>query len=96
MRFGGAYDGIAGVVCGIEAVRQLIEGGGQPYYSIEVIATNDEEGSRFKSGLFTGKVLDAQLTVDDIRRYKDADGVSVYDAMKAYGLQNRALLDMYL
>lgn len=91
VRFGGAYDGIAGVVCGIEAVRQLIEGGGQPYYSIEVIATNDEEGSRFKSGLFTGKVLDAQLTVDDIRRYKDEDGVSVYDAMKAYGLDPDAI-----
>ena len=91
VRFGGAYDGIAGVVCGIEAARLLMESGERPYYSIEVIATNDEEGSRFKSGLFTGKVLDAQLTVDDIRGYKDKDGVSVYDAMKAYGLDPDAI-----
>ena len=86
VQFGGAYDGIAGVVGAIEAVRQMAESNEKPFYSIEVIATNDEEGSRFKSGLFTGKVMDAQLTVEDIQRYKDADGVSVYAAMKEYGL----------
>lgn len=87
VKSGGAYDGIAGVMCGIEAVRLFQKSGEKPYYSIEVIATNDEEGSRFKSGLFTGKVLDAQLSVEDIRRYIDAEGISVYDAMKAYGLE---------
>ena len=86
VRFGGAYDGIAGVVCAIEAARLLKGDGKKPYYSIEVIATNDEEGSRFKSGLFTGKVMDGQLTVEDIKRYRDENGVSVYDAMKEYGL----------
>lgn len=93
VRCGGAYDGIAGVICGIEAIRQLMSSNVRPYYSIEVIATNDEEGSRFKSGLFTGKVLDGQLSVDDIRRFKDSDGVSVYQAMKNYGLDPDDIAD---
>lgn len=84
---GGEYDGIAGVVSAIETLRLLVEAGYKPYYSLEVIATNDEEGSRFKSGLFTGKVLSGQLSPADIRNYKDDDGISVYDAMAEYGLQ---------
>ncbi len=90
---GGAYDGIAGVVCAMESVRLLQQTGQKPYYSIEVIATNDEEGSRFQSGLFTGKVMTGQLTVTDIRSYKDRDGISVYDAMEAYGLKPAEIAD---
>lgn len=84
---GGAYDGIAGVVCGIEAAKLLLAEQYKPYYSIEVIATNDEEGSRFKSGLFTGKVMNAMISVDDIKRFKDKDGISMYKAMEDYGLK---------
>ncbi len=84
---GGAYDGIAGVVCGLEALRLYQQQGQKPYYSMEVIATNDEEGSRFQSGLFTGKVLAGQLSVEDIQRLQDREGISVYQAMKDYGLQ---------
>ncbi len=84
---GGAYDGIAGVVTSIEALRLLLQREKRPHYSYEVIATNDEEGSRFSSGLFTGKVLLGQLSVEDIKGYKDAAGISVYEAMQAYGLQ---------
>ena len=87
VQHGGAYDGIAGVVTSIEALRLFQEQGIKPYYSYEVIATNDEEGSRFSTGLFTGKVLLGQLTVDDIKGYRDAQGISVYQAMEAYGLK---------
>ena len=84
---GGAYDGIAGVVCAIEVARLLKKSGKKPYYSLEVIATNDEEGARFHVGLFTGKVLLGQLTVEDLHKQADADGISVYEAMAAYGLK---------
>lgn len=87
VKHGGAYDGIAGVVCAIEAARALQRQQAQPYYSLEVIATNDEEGARFHAGLFTGKVLAGQLSVADIKALVDADGVSVYQAMADFGLQ---------
>ena len=87
VKHGGAYDGIAGVVCAIEVARLLKESGTELGYSLEVIATNDEEGARFNAGLFTGKVLLGQLTCDGLKAQVDADGVSVYQAMAAYGLK---------
>lgn len=87
VKHGGAYDGIAGVVCAIEVARLLKESGKELGYSLEVIATNDEEGARFNAGLFTGKVLLGQLTSDGLKAQVDADGVSVYQAMAAYGLK---------
>ena len=87
VKHGGAYDGIAGVVCAIEVARLLKESGTELGYSLEVIATNDEEGARFNVRLFTGKVLLGQLTSEDLKAQVDADGVSVYQAMAAYGLK---------
>ena len=87
VKHGGAYDGIAGVVCAIEVARLLKESGKELGYSLEVIATNDEEGARFNAGLFTGKVLLGQLTSEDIKGQVDAEGISVYQAMAAYGLK---------
>ena len=87
VKHGGAYDGIAGVVCAIEVARLLKESGKELGCSLEVIATNDEEGARFNAGLFTGKVLLGQLTCEDIKGQVDADGISVYQAMAAYGLK---------
>ena len=87
VKHGGAYDGIAGVVCAIEVARLLKESGVELGYSLEVIATNDEEGARFNVGLFTGKVLLGQLNSEDLKAQVDADGVSVYQAMAAYGLK---------
>ena len=87
VKHGGAYDGIAGIVCAIEVARLLKESGTELGYSLEVIATNDEEGARFNVGLFTGKVLLGQLSSEDLKAQVDADGVSVYQAMAAYGLK---------
>ena len=87
VKHGGAYDGIAGVVCAIEVARLLKESGVELGCSLEVIATNDEEGARFNVGLFTGKVLLGQLSSEDLKAQVDADGVSVYQAMAAYGLK---------
>ena len=87
VKHGGAYDGIAGVVCAIEVARLLKESGVELGCSLEVIATNDEEGARFNVGLFTGKALLGQLNSEDLKAQVDADGVSVYQAMAAYGLK---------
>lgn len=83
---GGAYDGIAGVVCGLETARLFIENHNIPEYSLEVIATNDEEGARFKSGFLSSKAMLGELTVEELKRLKDAEGMSIYEAMNAYGL----------
>ena len=44
---GGLYDGACGVVTAIEAIGILAKQGWKPYYSVEVVGLEEEEGSRF-------------------------------------------------
>jgi allantoate deiminase len=91
VKYGGEFDGIAGVVCGLEVARLLKEKDFLSKYSVEIIGTNDEEGARFKSGFFSSKAMLGQLTVSDLEEFKDADNISIYDAMKEYGLNPEAI-----
>lgn len=86
VKYGGEFDGIAGIVCGIEIARLLKETDFTPKYSLEIIGTNDEEGARFKSGFFSSKAMLGQLSIFDLKNLRDANNISIYDAMKEYGL----------
>lgn len=88
---GGEFDGIAGIVCGIEIARILKENHCTPKYSLEVIGTNDEEGARFKSGFFSSKAMLGELSVTDLKNLKDAENISIYEAMQSYGLDPEAI-----
>lgn len=88
---GGEFDGIAGVVCGLEVARLLKEKEFIPKYSLEVIGTNDEEGARFKSGFFSSKAMLGQLSVSDLKNLKDTNNISIYEAMKKYGLDPESI-----
>lgn len=93
VKYGGEFDGIAGIVCGLEVARLLKEKDFSPKYSIEIIGTNDEEGARFKSGFFSSKAMLGQLKVSDLKEFKDSDKISIYDAMKEYGLNPEAIYE---
>lgn len=84
---GGSYDGIAGIICAIEAIKEIAGSEERLKYSLEVIATNDEEGARFHAGLFTGKALLGKITTTQLQDLKDADGISIFCAMQDFGLQ---------
>ena len=47
---GGDFDGIAGVVCAIEAARQLKDEGFTPKRNFAIVGFCDEEGMRFGTG----------------------------------------------
>ena len=86
VKFGGNFDGMAGIVVGIEVVRMLRDAGVKLRNPIEVMGTHDEEGMRFGTGFFGTKALMGEVDEDYLRRFNDADGVSIYDAMVCYGL----------
>lgn len=87
---GGNYDGIAGVLCGIEIARMLANEA-LLEYSLEIIATNDEEGARFSGGFFSSKAMLGEWTTEELKKQKDKNGISIYDAMLEYGLQPEQL-----
>jgi allantoate deiminase len=83
---GGNFDGPAGIMTGIEIARLLRLENRSLKRNFVVIAFCDEEGLRFGTAYFGSKSLLGQWSQDDLRRYKDRDGVSVYQAMEDYGL----------
>ena len=82
--YGGRFDGVAGVLCAIEAVKTLTENNIQHERSIEVISFADEEGWRFNKGLFGSKGILGRLDADDVER-KDKDGISRKQALIDFG-----------
>ena len=82
--YGGRFDGVAGVLCAIEAVKTLAENNVQHERSIEVVSFADEEGWRFNKGLFGSKGILGRLDPDDVER-KDKDGISRRQALIDFG-----------
>lgn len=82
---GGIFDGPAGVLSGVEVLHTLDEAGWQGECPIEVVAFTDEEGARFSTGMLGSQALAGQLTQEFLNDHKDADGVSIAEAMKAAG-----------
>lgn len=81
--YGGRFDGVAGVLCAIEAITALTEKGIAPERSIEVISFADEEGWRFNKGLFGSRGILGKLEEGELQR-TDKDGIT----------REKALLDV--
>ncbi len=82
--YGGRFDGVAGVLCAIEAVASLIENGISPERTIEVISFADEEGWRFNKGLFGSRGILGKLEEGELQR-TDKDGITREQALKDFG-----------
>jgi allantoate deiminase len=82
--YGGRFDGVAGVLCAIEAVTTLTENGIVPQRSIEVISFADEEGWRFNKGLFGSRGILGKLEEGELQR-TDKDGITREQALKDFG-----------
>lgn len=78
---GGAYDGAAGVVVGLEVAALFKENNIQPAYPLEIIALVEEEGSRFGGGLMGSRGMMGLLTAEDFEALADKDGILAVDAM---------------
>jgi len=83
--YGGRYDGTAGVLAAIEVVMSMHEKGIRPRRSIDVISFADEEGWRFKKGLFGSRGILGKLEEGELQR-KDEEGVSREQALREFGL----------
>ena len=85
VRNGGKYDGRLGIFVPMIVVRELHSANRRLPYAIEVVAFAEEEGQRYKatflgSGALVGQFDPAWLT------QRDADGVTMKDAMRHAGL----------
>ncbi|MFM1653671.1 M20 family metallo-hydrolase [Brevibacillus sp. B_LB10_24] len=82
--YGGRFDGVAGVLGGIEAVATLHEAGIVPERPIEVVSFCDEEGWRFNKGLFGSRGILDRLEEGELQR-ADKDGITREQALREFG-----------
>jgi allantoate deiminase len=83
---GGNFDGPLGVLAGIEVLHAMEERGVETEHPLEVVAFTDEEGVRFSFGMIGSRALAGKLTPENLTSYKDINGVSIAEAMRACGL----------
>ncbi|WP_041249376.1 allantoate amidohydrolase [Gluconacetobacter diazotrophicus] len=85
VRDAGRYDGMLGVMLGIEAVAWFAERRRRFPFAIEVIGFGDEEGSRFPVSMLATRAVAGTLAGQDLDLL-DADGTSLATALEIFGL----------
>jgi len=79
----GAFDGILGVIMGLALIDSL--NGKRLPIGIEVIGFSEEEGVRFGFPFIGSRALAGSLDTSCLER-RDANGVSVADSIRSFGL----------
>jgi allantoate deiminase len=84
VRNAGKFDGPLGIILAIACVEKLHRSKIKLPFAIEVIGFADEEGVRFQAAYLGSKALAGCFDERDLSR-KDADGISMRDAIKKSG-----------
>ena len=84
VRDAGKFDGPLGVLVAIACVQQLRDRNQRLPYNIEVYGFADEEGLRYQSTYLGSKAV-AGTFDDKLLDRKDADGVSLAEAIRTFG-----------
>lgn len=82
---GGMFDGICGVVGGLEAVRLIRAAGIVLRRSLSVVVYTNEEGTQFGSGCLGSRALAGLVSLADTKEFLSLDGVSLYDTLSGLG-----------
>jgi N-carbamoyl-L-amino-acid hydrolase len=81
----GKYDGVVGVLGGLEAIRALRRSGFRPKNSIELLVFATEEPTRFGIGCLGSRLLSGTLSAKAAAKLKDRDGESVDEVRRKAG-----------
>lgn len=85
VRNAGKYDGMLGVLCGIECAQALNAGGRRLPFALEVVGFCDEEGVRFGVTLLGSRAVAGTFDAAALAA-KDAAGVTLAQALRDFGL----------
>jgi N-carbamoyl-L-amino-acid hydrolase len=89
---GGRYDGVLGVMCGLEVIRTLNDRGIRTRRAIEVIVWTNEEGARFSPPLMGSLSFAHRLAATQALDTKDDAGLRFGDELERIGYRGTAPL----
>ena len=78
---GGKFDGVFGVLAGLEAVEAIRAAGIEPMRPIEIVAWMNEEGSRFAPGMMGSRAFSGAVPLETVLAACDGGNVSVRSAL---------------
>src|ERR1700758_2595079 len=73
----GKFDGVVGVLGGLEAIRALQQSGFRPRRPIELLIFTSEEPTRFGIGCLGSRLLSGSLSAEAARKLTDGKGASL-------------------
>jgi ureidoglycolate amidohydrolase len=82
----GKYDGVVGVLGGLEAIRTLQQSGFHPKRSIELLIFTSEEPTRFGIGCLGSRMLSGTLSPEAAKKLKDNEGASFDEIREKAGI----------
>ena len=91
---GGNYDGVVGVLSAIEVIRGMTDDGYEHDHTIAVVSFMCEESGRFGNATLGSKAMRGELTVQDLHRLVDKQGISLYEALKGRNLNPDGIEEM--
>jgi N-carbamoyl-L-amino-acid hydrolase len=87
---GGRFDGVYGVLSGLEVIRSLNDHGITTRHPIEVAVWTNEEGSRFSPPMMGSGVLAGVFSLDEILDAEAQDGARLGDELERLGYAGEA------
>jgi beta-ureidopropionase / N-carbamoyl-L-amino-acid hydrolase len=84
---GGRFDGVLGVLTGLEVVRTLVDQNIKPKIPITIVNFTNEEGARFEPSMMASGVLSGKFDKATMKAKKDADGTTFGEALKEIGYE---------
>ncbi len=81
----GKYDGVVGVLGGLEAIRALQKTGFRPKHSIELLIFTSEEPTRFGIGCIGSRLLSGTLSADAGSKLTDNSGATLDEVRQQAG-----------
>jgi N-carbamoyl-L-amino-acid hydrolase len=82
---GGKFDGIYGVLAGLEVIRSLNDLDYETDHPIEVVVWTNEEGSRFAPAMISSGVFGGQFSLEHGLSRADTDGLTIGEELERIG-----------
>ncbi len=82
---GGKFDGVYGVLAGVEVLRTLDEAGISLYAPIELVVWTNEEGARFSPAMLGSGVWSGEFALEQAHAITDTGGCTVKSELESIG-----------
>ena len=82
---GGRFDGVLGVLAGLETIRTLNDHAVKTEAPVEIVCWTNEEGSRYAPAMMGSGVFTGVFELDEIRAKTDLDGLAFGDELERIG-----------